>query len=178
MGIKMVLSGEGADEIFAGYLYFHKCPNPEEMQAELKDKIRYATAWEWKISIHLFWNTRLRETIHTSNSSYRIRIISCALFYSILLHYNNFCIYSYSQCFQHFSSLPVPFTTSTAWERTRVRQLGAWRLDPLSSMLTSCRCVCDCVDFMQVCVCVCAVMRVCVDFMQMCVCIVLCDCVE
>ena len=36
----MVLSGEGADEIFAGYLYFHKCPNPEEMQAELKDKIR------------------------------------------------------------------------------------------------------------------------------------------
>ena len=41
MGIKMVLSGEGADEIFAGYLYFHKCPNPEEMQAELKDKIRY-----------------------------------------------------------------------------------------------------------------------------------------
>ena len=42
MGIKMVLSGEGADEIFAGYLYFHKCPNPEEMQAELKDKIRWA----------------------------------------------------------------------------------------------------------------------------------------
>lgn len=40
MGIKMVLSGEGADEIFAGYLYFHKCPSPEEMQAELKDKIR------------------------------------------------------------------------------------------------------------------------------------------
>jgi asparagine synthase (glutamine-hydrolysing) len=39
MGIKMVLSGEGADEIFGGYLYFHKCPNPEEMQAELKDKI-------------------------------------------------------------------------------------------------------------------------------------------
>ena len=39
MGIKMVLSGEGADEIFAGYLYFHKAPNAEELQAELRDKI-------------------------------------------------------------------------------------------------------------------------------------------
>jgi asparagine synthase (glutamine-hydrolysing) len=39
MGIKMVLSGEGADEVFGGYLYFHKAPNPDEMQAELIDKI-------------------------------------------------------------------------------------------------------------------------------------------
>mmetsp|Transcript_9015 Transcript_9015/g.14958 ORF Transcript_9015/g.14958 Transcript_9015/m.14958 type:complete len:587 (+) Transcript_9015:82-1842(+) len=39
MGIKMVLSGEGADEIFAGYLYFHKAPNAGELQAELRDKI-------------------------------------------------------------------------------------------------------------------------------------------
>lgn len=39
MGIKMVLSGEGADEIFAGYLYFHKAPSAEELQAELLDKI-------------------------------------------------------------------------------------------------------------------------------------------
>ena len=30
----MVLSGEGADEIFAGYLYFHKAPNPEELHRE------------------------------------------------------------------------------------------------------------------------------------------------
>lgn len=27
LGVKMVLSGEGADEVFGGYLYFHKCPN-------------------------------------------------------------------------------------------------------------------------------------------------------
>ncbi len=39
MGIKMVLSGEGADEIFGGYLYFHKAPNPEEMHLELRDKL-------------------------------------------------------------------------------------------------------------------------------------------
>ena len=30
MGIKMVLSGEGADELFGGYLYFHKAPNAKE----------------------------------------------------------------------------------------------------------------------------------------------------
>ena len=27
LGVKMVLSGEGADEVFGGYLYFHKAPN-------------------------------------------------------------------------------------------------------------------------------------------------------
>lgn len=27
VGVKMVLSGEGADEVFGGYLYFHKAPN-------------------------------------------------------------------------------------------------------------------------------------------------------
>jgi asparagine synthase (glutamine-hydrolysing) len=39
MGIKMVLSGEGADEIFGGYLYFHKAPNAEEFHKETVRKI-------------------------------------------------------------------------------------------------------------------------------------------
>ncbi|SCL98244.1 asparagine synthetase, putative [Plasmodium chabaudi chabaudi] len=37
--IKMVLSGEGSDEIFGGYLYFHKAPNAEEFHRELQRKI-------------------------------------------------------------------------------------------------------------------------------------------
>lgn len=39
MGIKMVLSGEGADEVFGGYLYFHKCPNDREFFDETVDKV-------------------------------------------------------------------------------------------------------------------------------------------
>ena len=39
MGIKMVLSGEGADEIFGGYLYFHKAPDAREFHAELLRKL-------------------------------------------------------------------------------------------------------------------------------------------
>ena len=39
MGVKMVLSGEGADEIFAGYLYFHKAPNARALHEETVRKI-------------------------------------------------------------------------------------------------------------------------------------------
>ncbi len=39
MGIKMVLSGEGADEIFGGYLYFHKAPTPEAFHEETVRKL-------------------------------------------------------------------------------------------------------------------------------------------
>lgn len=39
MGIKMVLSGEGADEIFGGYLYFHKAPSDKEFHEETVRKI-------------------------------------------------------------------------------------------------------------------------------------------
>lgn len=39
MGIKMVLSGEGADELFGGYLYFHKAPNAQEFHDETVRKL-------------------------------------------------------------------------------------------------------------------------------------------
>ncbi|KAJ7525344.1 hypothetical protein O6H91_17G046600 [Diphasiastrum complanatum] len=40
LGVKMVLSGEGSDEIFGGYLYFHKAPNKEELHQETCRKIK------------------------------------------------------------------------------------------------------------------------------------------
>ena len=39
MGIKMVLSGEGSDEIFGGYLYFHKAPDAREFHEETVRKL-------------------------------------------------------------------------------------------------------------------------------------------
>lgn len=39
LGIKMVLSGEGSDELFGGYLYFHKAPNAQEFHEETVRKL-------------------------------------------------------------------------------------------------------------------------------------------
>lgn len=40
MGVKMVLSGEGADEVFGGYLYFHKAPSSDSFHEECKYRIK------------------------------------------------------------------------------------------------------------------------------------------
>lgn len=45
-GIKMVLSGEGSDELFAGYLYNLYCPGPEEMEDECRRKISQLYAYD------------------------------------------------------------------------------------------------------------------------------------
>lgn len=40
LGVKMVLSGEGSDELLGGYLYFHFAPNREELHRETCRKVK------------------------------------------------------------------------------------------------------------------------------------------
>lgn len=54
MGIKMVLSGEGSDEIFGGYLYFHKAPNAQAFHEELIRKLG---------KLHLYDNLRANKSL-------------------------------------------------------------------------------------------------------------------
>jgi asparagine synthase (glutamine-hydrolysing) len=46
MGVKMVLSGEGADEIFGGYLYFHKAPDAKELHEETVRKLKMLSKYD------------------------------------------------------------------------------------------------------------------------------------
>lgn len=46
MGVKMVLSGEGADEIFGGYLYFHKAPDAREFHEETVRKLSMLSRYD------------------------------------------------------------------------------------------------------------------------------------
>jgi asparagine synthase (glutamine-hydrolysing) len=46
MGVKMVLSGEGADEAFGGYLYFHKAPSSDEFHRECVRKTTRLHQWD------------------------------------------------------------------------------------------------------------------------------------
>ncbi len=54
MGIKMVLSGEGSDEIFGGYLYFHKAPSAREFHEETVRKLK---------KLHLYDNLRANKSL-------------------------------------------------------------------------------------------------------------------
>lgn len=53
MGIKMVLSGEGSDELFAGYLYFSLAPSPEEIHKEVVSRV---------LNLHLADNLRANKS--------------------------------------------------------------------------------------------------------------------
>ena len=46
MGIKMILSGEGADEVFGGYLYFHMAPNEKEFHEETVRKLSMLSKYD------------------------------------------------------------------------------------------------------------------------------------
>lgn len=46
MGIKMVLSGEGSDELFGGYLYFHKAPSAQALHEECVRKLERLHAYD------------------------------------------------------------------------------------------------------------------------------------
>lgn len=46
MGVKMVLSGEGSDEIFGGYLYFHAAPSKAALHEETIRRIKYLNVWD------------------------------------------------------------------------------------------------------------------------------------
>ena len=54
MGIKMVLSGEGSDEIFGGYLYFHKAPSAKDFHEETVRKLK---------KLHLYDNLRANKSL-------------------------------------------------------------------------------------------------------------------
>jgi len=62
MGIKMVLSGEGADEILGGYLYFHQAPNAQEFQKEshaLINRLHYSDCLRANKSM-MAWGVEIR----------------------------------------------------------------------------------------------------------------------
>ena len=70
LGVKMVLSGEGSDEIMAGYLYFHKAPNQIELHQETVRKLK---------DLHLFDCLRANKSPRAWGVEARVPILDHAL---------------------------------------------------------------------------------------------------
>ncbi len=60
----MVLSGEGSDEVFGGYLYFHKAPNAKELHEETVRKLQ---------ALHMFDCARQQSDVRLGCGSPRAR---------------------------------------------------------------------------------------------------------
>ncbi len=82
-GVKMVLSGEGADEVFGGYLYFHKAPNAREFHAETVRKIQKLHMYDclranksmaaWGVECRVpFLDLRFLDTAMTLNAEHKM----------------------------------------------------------------------------------------------------------
>ena len=78
MGIKMVLSGEGSDEIFGGYLYFHKAPNAKEFHEELVRKLD---------QLHLYDCLRANKSLMAWGVEGRVPFLD-KKFLDIAMHFN------------------------------------------------------------------------------------------
>lgn len=68
-GLKMILSGEGADEIFGGYLYFFQAPNKEEFHQELINRV---------LSLHKFDCLRANKATMTYGVELRVPFLDTA----------------------------------------------------------------------------------------------------
>jgi asparagine synthase (glutamine-hydrolysing) len=73
LGVKMVLSGEGSDELLGGYLYFHFAPNKEEFHKETCRKVRVSQSRATDHSITITWHSILtRESAGESSAPVRL----------------------------------------------------------------------------------------------------------
>jgi asparagine synthase (glutamine-hydrolysing) len=68
LGVKMVLSGEGSDELFGGYLYFHKAPHPRAFHEELVRKLD---------ALHLYDCLRANKAMAAWGVEARVPFLDC-----------------------------------------------------------------------------------------------------
>ncbi|KAJ1330802.1 hypothetical protein BSLG_009254 [Batrachochytrium salamandrivorans] len=74
-GLKMVLSGEGSDELFGGYLYFHSAPSDKEFHDECVGRLE---------QLHLFDCLRANKSTMASGIEARVPFLDAALVEAVL----------------------------------------------------------------------------------------------